>query len=135
MAIAWLFRQFQQFDGILNRTLDSVEHTDDTLTFWFEDGTGARYDVEGDCCSHSWIEHVTIPDGIRGNVIRDVKQADMQEPFDHGHDNEDEWGNYIQVYANAFVTDVGEIIFEYRNSSNGYYGGFLRGPVEISREA
>ena len=24
----------------------------------------------------------------------------------------------------------GEIIVEYRNSSNGYYGGWLEGPVE-----
>jgi predicted Mrr-cat superfamily restriction endonuclease len=36
----------------------------------------------------------------------------------------------IKVYQTSFATPKGEIIVEYRNSSNGYYGGWLQGPTE-----
>lgn len=134
MAFAWLGRMFTQFDPILNRPLDRVEHDGRNVTFWFEDGKGVRYTVEGDCCSSSWIEHITIPSGIKGKVITEVKDAPMNfagYPVDDGVSESDEYGEYIQVYHNAFVTDAGEIILEYRNSSNGYYGGYLVGPEVV----
>lgn len=34
-------------------------------------------------------------------------------------------GDYIKVYRTTIVTDRGFIDIEYRNSSNGYYGGWL----------
>lgn len=130
MAFAWLFRTFEDFSALADRPIAEVTHGSDHITFWFKDDTGLRWDVEGDCCSYSWVEHVTIPPGIEGKVITGIKELPVG-PDDNTLD--DNGYDYIQVYQTSFVTDAGEIILEYRNSSNGYYGGYLTGPTEVTR--
>lgn len=88
------------------------------------DGRKFQYTVDGDCCSSTWIEHITIPPDIEGATLLEVRDSDPIEAFEEDHE-------YLQVYHTTFVTDKGEIILEYRNSSNGYYGGSISGPVEI----
>ena len=99
----------------------------------FIDGTIVSYAVFGDCCSYSWIEHVTIPDDINGAEILEVKEPEMP-PYDNHeckpNTGEDAYGNecghdHLQFYHVAFETSKGTIILEYRNNSNGYYGGYL----------
>jgi hypothetical protein len=108
---------------VLNRPLAAVSLTQgsssDTVTFVFLDGSAASYKTEGDCCSHSWVEHLEAPNDLVGAVIIDVKEDPILNEDDP--DNHD----YIQVYHTRFVTNRGEIVLEYRNSSNGYYGGYL----------
>lgn len=80
--------------------------------------------VDGDCCSDTWIEHITIPAlGLPAKVIS-VENLDLS-------DNDErigEWGDVISHYGCKITTDKGEIIIDYRNSSNGYYGGNLVWP-------
>jgi hypothetical protein len=83
----------------------------------------AIFETYGDCCSQTWIEHITIPPGIEdGVVILGVSETDL------GVDDKASEGDHVQVYHTAFDTEKGSIIVEYRNSSNGYYGGSLDGP-------
>ena len=106
------------------RKLVAVEVSDDkeTLTFRFADGF-VSYAVEGDCCSHSWIEHLTVPPDIAGSEITAWSERDMGEKV------AEEDYETIKVYETSFRTPKGDIVVEYRNSSNGYYGGWIRGPV------
>jgi hypothetical protein len=100
-----------------------VLHGDHTvLTFILEDGGKCIYVATGDCCSRSWIEHITVPDDIKGALVTKVKEFTGQEIGGSKH-RED----VTVSYQTSFVTDKGEIIVEYRNSSNGYYGGWLEG--------
>ncbi len=87
--------------------------------------------VTGECCSHSWIEHLEIPNDIRGGVISRVVDGDyvptsLEEKVEAAL-VEPEEANYesIAVYQTNFYTNRGTISLEYRNSSNGYYGGSL----------
>lgn len=89
-------------------------------------GGYAHLDPEGDCCSHSWIEHLSGATAFRpGRVVR-VEDVEMPEPtaeeeLDH---------EYLQVYGTRIVLDNGiEVLIDYRNSSNGYYGGWLNWSV------
>lgn len=111
------------FEKIIGRPLASVEVLDDgnILEFAFADGSRQFYRAEGDCCSRSWIEHLTVPDGIAGQQITEVKDSEGTEPTPE----ELAVADSLQVYATAFATPVGEIVVEYRNDSNGYYGGSL----------
>lgn len=116
-------------DLLLNRTLVSVvqskwifrdkETDDDIITFNFEDGSES-YCVEGDCCSTSWIEHLTIPDNVQGSKVISVEELTI------GEQQEINNYEYLQVYETRIRTNRGDIVLEYRNSSNGYYGGYLR---------
>lgn len=114
------------FDNMLNRKLASVvlDKSRDVITFLFQDGFERRFSVEGDCCSHSWIEHLEMPGDIVGATLLSVEDGGLITQDHDEHDDEHDDGE-ISVYNTSFKTDRGEIILEYRNSSSGYYGGYL----------
>lgn len=113
---------------IVGKVIVSVTLTPEKefITFKFTDGSSRKFGVEGDCCSHSWIEHLEMPNDVAGATILDVTDSGIVHPDtenqaflkEHKHD-------CLQVYNTVFKTDRGEIILEYRNDSNGYYGGYL----------
>lgn len=105
---------------IIGRKLMSVRLDDakDYLTLTFEDGGTKRYCVTGDCCSQSWIEHLEMPDDVAGATLLDIDESDCVEVEHPDHE-------CLKVYRTTFKTDKGEVVLEYRNSSNGYYGGSL----------
>lgn len=109
---------------LADKTLASVEVTEDKerLIFTLDDGRTISYTAEGDCCSHSWIEHLTVPPDIAGSSVDGFAEQEMGE-------TEEDYET-IRVYQTSFRTPKGEVVVEYRNSSNGYYGGWLQGPVE-----
>lgn len=110
------------FTNMLNRPLASVAlNTSDEVVFTFQDGGIRRFGVYGDCCSHSWIEHLEMPGPIAGARILSVEDS---APITQDHDQHDDDGE-ISVYNTSFKTDRGAIVLEFRNSSNGFYGGFL----------
>ena len=96
------------------------------LRFRFLDGTEQTYRTEGDCCSYTWIEHLTVPEEIAGAVVTEVREAGPVDTKDATRRGQPiDYPDHIVVYHTSFVTDRGEIIVEYRNDSNGYYGGLL----------
>lgn len=108
----------------------------DIVIFRFEDGLSKVVSVDADCCSHSWIEHLEMPDSIAGATILSVDEPaldawDSHECKESVRDKdykviEEGCGHEVlAVYHTRFVTDKGDIILEYRNDSNGYYGGSL----------
>jgi len=129
---------FGQFIPLAGRKLVSVavEKDKTELVFRFEDGE-VRYDATGDCCSSSWIEHIELPGDVTGAEIVSVAEAPVidattddaknprRPPAYEGDEYERREHECLQVYQTVFGTTKGEIAVEYRNSSNGYYGGSL----------
>lgn len=72
--------------------------------------------TDGDCCSNSWVEHVSLPAlGFPARVLA-VTEIDLPGSSDDGE---------LKVYGCKITTDHGDLVIDYRNSSNGYYGGDL----------
>lgn len=101
---------------VLNKTVDVV-------TFTFSDGTTKRYSTEGDCCSSSWIEHLEMPNDVAGATIMSVE--DSGEIANPNRPGANEGTDCLAVYNTRFRTSRGDVVLEYRNDSNGYYGGWL----------
>jgi hypothetical protein len=80
--------------------------------------------VDGDCCSHSWIESVELPALGFPALVTAVDDLDLSQ---HNDDHSDEF-ECLQVYGVKISTDRGEIVIDFRNSSNGYYGGNIVWP-------
>ena len=116
-----------QFEDMIGKKLSSVFLSQDksTIAFSFQDGTEKRFGVMGDCCSCSWIEHLEMPGDIDGATLLSVNDSDEVITSDHNDHDEEHGDDCISVYNTRFATDRGEIVLEYRNSSNGYYGGYL----------
>lgn len=105
---------------ILNREIDRVElSTDKTgLIIHFRDGGRAVFQTVSDCCSKTWIEHIEIPEPICCAKIYNASDSgQIQETLSEYE--------CIRVYQTTFKTSKGDLTVEYRNSSNGYYGGTL----------
>jgi hypothetical protein len=79
------------------------------------------YGVEGDCCSFSWIEHLSGLEQLVVAYVNNVEDISMSD-LETDPNNPDE---YIRVYGVKIHTNKGYALLEYRNSSNGYYGGYL----------
>lgn len=118
------------FKDMIGKKLKDVEVYDDKrrIRFVYTDGTEKRFYAEGDCCSSSWIEHLEAPDNIHGATITHVME------FSEGEITDDSLtmdpltrSNHecLKAYQTVVSTTKGDISIEYRNSSNGYYGGSL----------
>lgn len=114
------------FKNMLNKKLSSVvlSGSGGTVTFRFQDGSARAFDAEGGCCSTSWVEHLELPGDIDGATLLSVEDS-ANVTQDHETHDEENGGDCISVYNTVFRTDRGDIVLEYRNSSNGYYGGYL----------
>lgn len=109
---------------LVGKTLLEIKIADDKEAILFVTNDGeviARCDA--DCCSHTWVENIELPAlGFPCNVLA-VDDLDLPGSDDNHAEYE-----CLQVYGCKITTDKGEIIIDYRNSSNGYYGGNLSWP-------
>lgn len=79
--------------------------------------------TDGDCCSNSWIETVELPAlGFPFTIIK-IDDLDLPGSCDDHPDLE-----CLAVYGAKISTDKGDMVVDYRNSSNGYYGGNIVWP-------
>lgn len=79
-----------------------------------------NFQAEGDCCSHSWFEHFEGVDSLVGATVKNIEEISLENV---GIKSED-W-ECIRVYGYKITTDKGYAQIEMRNSSNGYYGGYI----------
>jgi len=91
-------------------------------------GGAIRFDVsggdpviaraDGDCCSHTWIEHVDGAEQLIGSPVVSVEDVSMRP-------DEDRDGDVIAFYGCKITTGNGYATIDY-----GYYGGNLSWPGE-----
>lgn len=108
------------FDVLIGHTVEAVYVNEDKTALAFLTEVGPLVFVAyGDCCSSTWVEHVTL-DFKRGEVT----QITYPEMPDDPNDDRDE---VVSCYgANINIGYRGTIAVEYRNGSNGYYGGNMQ---------
>lgn len=121
-----LFRDATGWDGLealplVGMRLMGVKVDDDkeSISLLFPEGTLRMY-ASGDCCSQSWIEYVETPALGWDGVIADVSGQD-----EYRIEQDDPTHDCLRFYQQTIRTTKGDVVIEYRNSSNGYYGGSL----------
>lgn len=78
----------------------------------------------GDCCSTTWIESIDLTEPLLYAVIKKIEDIDMPDGPHVGtinHPNVD----VVSYYGLRITTNKGISVIDYRNDSNGYYGGYL----------
>ena len=94
-----------------------LENDKTRLTFHTRAGDFV-YDAEGDCCSESWIE--SISDNLFAITDATVVQIRQKSQTLDGTRQDVDEVDFVTL-----VTDRGHFDIEFRNSSNGYYGGSM----------
>ncbi len=107
---------------------DCVEHPELGLACAVARGQVDRmaFYTDGDCCSQSWIEHLQNADSLIGATVTSAEDIEMGDVSDtYGPDNEAPQ-EHVQAYG-VKVHALGRppLEFEFRNASNGYYGGSI----------
>lgn len=109
------------------RTILGIEISDfeDYIRFKTNDGD-LVYFADGDCCSESWFSDIYGLDSLLGQVVVSAQETLMPKTdCEDGRCRQD----YDAAYGFTLKTQKGTTDFVYRNSSNGYYGGHLTGPL------
>lgn len=108
---------------LIGKILNKVFLSDNraAIKFIVDGGAEIIARADGDCCSATWIEGVESPRQVLGAVVTNVEDLDMPEiPYNkREHD-------VIVFYGCKISTDKGSFVIDYRNESNGYYGGSLK---------
>lgn len=109
---------------LVGRTIAGIDLATDrkAIRFRMSDGESVVARTDGDCCSSSWVEAMDTPELIVGSPVLSVENIDMP---DRGRPNE--YG-VITYYGCKITTTKGACVIDYRNESNGYYGGSLEWP-------
>ena len=109
---------------LTGRTITGMKIADDKEAIKFETTEGdVVVLVDADCCSHTWVEHIEMPSLGFPALVSAVDDLDLPGTTDTEN-------GLLQVYGCKITTDKGEIIIDYRNESNGYYGGNLVWPYD-----
>lgn len=110
---------------LIGRTVKDVALATDggAIQFTLDDGTTIIARADGDCCSHTWIAEVQGVDQILDSRIVAVEEVGSTRV------NEGEQGDtVIAFYGCKITSEKGYALLDYRNESNGYYGGNLAWP-------
>lgn len=107
---------------LIGKTIMKVEVTDvdDSIRFTCSDGSVITAYCYGDCCSSTWIENVENPEVLIGSPVLTAEDVGSMKEDEEVHGFE-----YIAFYGFQISTLKGRCDIDYRNSSNGYYGGSL----------
>lgn len=110
-------------DNILvGKTITKIMIADDKQAILFQTTEGdIKVLVDADCCSSTWIESIELP--VNGFPALVLEADDILMP-DLGNGD----AECISYYGFKIKTDKGDVIIDYRNESNGYYGGSLSWP-------
>jgi hypothetical protein len=113
---------------LIGKTITGIKIADDRQALLFETDAGnIKVLVDADCCSYTWIEHTELPALGFPAKVSAVEDLEMPEGKESGFHKD---SDVLSFYGCKIVTDRGEVVIDYRNDSNGYYGGSLCWPSE-----
>jgi hypothetical protein len=118
-----------KYDGLIGRTVKAVEFgasnlfggTDGYVSLYLDDGSLAMFGLDGDCCSTSTFEDKRQFLELNGAKIQGVEERSNADRnlSPEGNGGETDWSFLV------FITSVGHVTIDWRNDSNGYYGGYV----------
>lgn len=118
--------------SLIDKTIQGIDigPEEAALRFRIMGGDSVVWETEGDCCSESWWADGFSLNQLRGSTVKEVNTIEMpQLPADGGGGyvkgtDERTRQEYDEVYGIEVVTTKGAAKLVFRNSSNGYYGGW-----------
>lgn len=116
---------YNGLEDLVGKTILEVRMGMESTYIQFETDEGVfSYFTQAECCSESWINHISGLQAILGQKVLKTEQMDMPDicPGQEDFSGKD----YIDsVYSFKIFTSQGVCEIEMRNASNGYYGGNL----------
>ncbi len=109
-------------DSLVGKVVTGVTSDEVTITFSTKDGEDVVWEVDADCCSCTWIENADL-ELVRGMVTK-VRENGL--PDSHYELFPQVEKDSLQCYGITIESEQGSGTVDFRNESNGYYGGSMR---------
>ena len=105
--------------------IENVLITDARLVLVATSGHQVEVELEGDCCSSSFFDDCSKLDarGLMGERLMSIEDIGRDAPDPDQIPHQDDSREY---HALIIKTDKQSITVDWRNESNGYYGGHAR---------
>lgn len=113
----------EKYKKCVGKIVCEIEIDDDLCRLIFEDSTSLGLSLTGDCCSISEFSKNSREDVVDliGAIIKSIEDRDNEEVRDKIiWEDEGEENEYHCVFI---TTDKGHVTLDWRNASNGNYGG------------
>ena len=115
---------------IIGKKINKIEMQGDTiLVFTDSENVQYVYETYGDCCSYSWFSNITGIQNLIGCIVNLVTEREEFTDFEQ-RKAESEYlkqngsePDALSLYGYSIKTKKGTCDIEFRNESNGYYGG------------
>lgn len=125
---------YQDLDDLIGKVIHEVRiDPENTEIQFITDEEVLSYYTYGECCSESWIQHISGLQALIGERVLKVDEIEMPEI----NDGEEGFSGrqYVdKIYSYKMFTGNGVCELEMRNASNGYYGGSLQKVDKIPHE-
>ena len=124
---------WDKLSNLIGKTVENIyiNKSKDKIFFKLDDGKNIGWKADADCCSESWIEHITLPYEFKGpRKVESIYTIDIGQAIPTRQESDELYGVKIILDPNGCWGK--EIYIEFRNSSNGYYGGSMTSIGEIS---
>jgi hypothetical protein len=108
---------------LIGKKITGLRINEDQSILAFDTDQGVvAYATYGDCCSETWFADITGVSALIGGTVHTADEVSMD-----GYNVEDGRTRqyYDEVYGVKLTTDKGYADIVFRNSSNGYYGGWI----------
>lgn len=114
---------------LIGKTITGMKIAEDRQALLFQTTDGdVTVLVDADCCSYTWVESVELPALGFPAVVTIVEDLELPQTLKESSFRPD--SECLAFYGCKISTDRGEIVIDYRNDSNGYYGGSLVWPSD-----
>lgn len=98
-----------------------INEDESVLKFIHPEGDETLYVAIGDCCSATWFADITGVDALLNHTIAAAENIEMKDVIQDQRCRQE----VDEFYGVKLTTDAGIVNIVYRNSSNGYYGGWI----------
>ena len=120
IKVAYSDRGFDPLGEVISGVWINGDKT--AIKFTFTDGTDAYLYTEGDCCSETWIEHINDFEYAVGMEITSTETTCLGEAIPTRQECDQLYAASVNGTRTNYPNHV-RLDIEFRNSSNGYYGG------------
>lgn len=115
----------ENMEELKGKVIKKIELGEGETEVVFTDDGDMKYffHANSDCCSSTWFCHIT---GVKNLLGQKVNMIVKREDFtDEEQKKAEAEGDYesLELYGYDIQTDKGIFFIEFRNDSNGYYGG------------
>lgn len=116
----------ENLEGYIGKVIKDFTFTSELLTFNFDTGEKLELYARGDCCSNSWFEQLSGEEAlVAGSILHKLELIDNNELPELLAVDSDDRDDHIKYYGLKILSSNGYADIDMRNSSNGYYGGYV----------